>query len=73
MPKISSKNQVTLPVDVLKEVGIGPGDTVCILPKGPGAIEIRRVANWIHRFAGTMPPGVYPSGYLDELRDEWER
>jgi bifunctional DNA-binding transcriptional regulator/antitoxin component of YhaV-PrlF toxin-antitoxin module len=73
MAKLSSKNQITLPVDVLREAGLVPGDTVTVRVAGPGRIEIERLTGGIMRFAGTMPPSTYPEGYLDELRDEWER
>src|SRR4051794_496008 len=28
--------------------------------------------NWVDRFAGAFT-GLYPPGYLEDLRDEWER
>ena len=71
MSKISRKHQVTLPVSVLREAGIGPGDEVVLRVVGRGRIEIERASDIAERFAGALPTGTYPPRYLDTLRDEW--
>jgi bifunctional DNA-binding transcriptional regulator/antitoxin component of YhaV-PrlF toxin-antitoxin module len=68
---ISRKNQVTLPVDALREAGLEPGDDVRIQVAGPGRLELVRANELIGEFAGVFDATVYPQGYLDELRREW--
>jgi bifunctional DNA-binding transcriptional regulator/antitoxin component of YhaV-PrlF toxin-antitoxin module len=71
MSKLSSKHQVTIPVRVLREAGLTPGDEVVIRSNGQGRIEIERATDLVRRYAGSLPAGTYPVGYLDELRGEW--
>ncbi len=71
MSKVSRKNQVTLPVRVIKEAGLAAGDEVVIRAAGRGRIEVERADDVIDRYAGSLPAGTYPRGHLDELRGEW--
>ena len=43
MPRISAKNQVTLPVETLERSGLRSGDEVVIESEGPDRIVVRRV------------------------------
>jgi bifunctional DNA-binding transcriptional regulator/antitoxin component of YhaV-PrlF toxin-antitoxin module len=69
MPRISSKNQVTLPVESLKIVGLKPGDEVTIEPEGPDRIVVHRAEPDLDRALGVFE-GLYEPGYLDRLRSE---
>lgn len=72
MPVISSKNQITLPVEALSAVGLRAGDDVVINATADGRIEISTPEAFIERFAGIFDDGVYPQGYLGRLRAEWD-
>ncbi len=74
--RISGKRQVTLPLRVVEELGLAPGDELrveaegnrIVLSREEGLVERRLRA--IETVAGSMA-GVYEPGYLDRLRDEW--
>lgn len=68
--RISAKNQVTLPVDVVREAGLKPGDELRVELVGAGRISLIREDDVIARYAGDMSD-VYTPGFLDKLRDEW--
>jgi AbrB family looped-hinge helix DNA binding protein len=66
MPKISSKNQVTLPVEALAAVGLRAGDQVSIEAVEDDRIVIRRALDVDAAFG--IFSGLYEPGYLDKLR-----
>lgn len=63
---------MTLPVDALVTAGLKPGDSLLVEAKTNGEIVLRREEDPLDKYIGSMT-GMYPPGYLDELRDEWER
>lgn len=72
MPKVSSKNQVTLPVEVMRAAGLRAGDEITVRPVGDGEIVLAARGSRVRRHAG-IATGIYESGELDRLREEWER
>jgi AbrB family looped-hinge helix DNA binding protein len=68
--RVSSKNQVTIPAQALREAGLRPGDVLEVTAIAPGEVALKRADNPYRRFAGALT-GVYPPGYLEQLRDEW--
>ncbi len=67
MPRISSKHQVTLPVETLERAGLSPGDEVTIEAEGPDRIVVSRKPPQPDRGLGVFD-GLYEPGYLDRLR-----
>jgi bifunctional DNA-binding transcriptional regulator/antitoxin component of YhaV-PrlF toxin-antitoxin module len=71
MSIISSKNQITLPADVLRAAGLQPGDDVRVKAVARGRLEVVTAEDLVAEFAGVFDRTVYPKGYLDRLRREW--
>ena len=69
MARISTKNQVTIPVAALEEVGLRAGEQVRIEPVGDGELRIRRSSASFEEAFGALT-GTYPAGYLDQLDSE---
>lgn len=74
--RLSSKRQVTLPLAVVRKLGLVPGDELrvdadddrIVLRLSDSLAERRLRA--LAQVAGSLA-GVYEPGYLDRLRDEW--
>jgi bifunctional DNA-binding transcriptional regulator/antitoxin component of YhaV-PrlF toxin-antitoxin module len=67
MPRISSKHQITLPVESLDRAGLKPGDDVAIEAEGPDRIIVRRAATNPADALGIFD-GLYGPDYLERLR-----
>ncbi len=67
MPRISSKHQVTLPVETLENAGLKAGDEVVIEADGPDRIVVQRVAPSPAQAFGVFD-GLYEPDYLERLR-----
>jgi AbrB family looped-hinge helix DNA binding protein len=71
MARISTKNQITIPVAALDEVGLHAGEQVTVEPAGDGELRIRRTTTTFEDAFG-MLTGTYPVGYLAQLDAEDE-
>ena len=69
--RLSTKNQATIPVKALREAGIQPGDELRVTATGPGKLMLELEEDPIEAYLGALH-GVYPPGFLEELRAEWE-
>ncbi len=72
MGRISSKNQITIPVAALEEVGLHAGEQVTIEPVSEGELRIRRSAVSFEDAFGALT-GTYLPGYLPQLDAEDEQ
>ena len=67
MPRISSKNQVTLPAELLRRTGLTAGDQVAIEAEGSDRIVVRRRTEDFEEAIGVFD-GLYEANYLGKLR-----
>jgi bifunctional DNA-binding transcriptional regulator/antitoxin component of YhaV-PrlF toxin-antitoxin module len=67
MPRISSKHQITIPVDSLSTAGLKAGDEVTIEADGPDTIIVRRAGRNPEDALGVFD-GLFEPGYLERLR-----
>jgi len=72
MSNVSSKHQVTLPVEAMRQPGLRPGDEATVRLVGDGEVMVAARGSRVRRHPG-IATGIYPGGELDQLRDEWER
>jgi bifunctional DNA-binding transcriptional regulator/antitoxin component of YhaV-PrlF toxin-antitoxin module len=68
---ISSKNQITIPVEALRAAELAPGDQLIARADGRGRVILERRQEVLERLAGSMP-GIWQPGDLDRLRAEWD-
>lgn len=69
MARISSKHQVTIPVESLEAAGLRAGDEVLIEAEGTDRIVVHRAAPDLASALGVFD-GLYEPGYLEKLRSE---
>jgi AbrB family looped-hinge helix DNA binding protein len=75
---ISSKNQITLPAHLLRELGIGPGDRLAVTIDGNRLILRPRPKDWVKHLGGSLKGlwGITPEetdAYVRNLRAESDR
>lgn len=70
--RISAKHQVTIPVDVLRQTGLGVGDSVRFETEAGGVVRLVKVDDPLEALIGTMP-GLSAAFDLDAERDAWAR
>jgi len=75
---ISSKNQITLPVQLLRQMGVGPGDRLAVALEGGRLVLRARPKDWVEHYAGSLR-GLWGNSveeidaHVRELRDTSHR
>jgi len=70
--RLSAKNQITLPVEIIRKAGFKVGDTINCTVNKEGRIELSPAENPIMRLVG-IATGIYDDFDLQAERDSWER
>ena len=68
--KLSSKNQIVIPLEARRALGLKPGDKLIIVPRGETLIIMRKPKNYAKAILG-MGKGMYPPDYLARERESW--
>ncbi|PYT26159.1 MAG: AbrB family transcriptional regulator [Acidobacteria bacterium] len=68
--KLSSKNQIVIPLEARKALGLKPGDKLLIVPRGETLIIMRKPKNYAKAIIG-MAKDMYSPDYLERERESW--
>lgn len=69
--RISSKHQITIPVDTLRAAGLQVGERVSATCDGAGRVVLQREREVLSEYIGALT-GLYRPDELNVLRAEWE-
>jgi bifunctional DNA-binding transcriptional regulator/antitoxin component of YhaV-PrlF toxin-antitoxin module len=70
--RISSKNQITIPVAALRSAGFHAGDVVRVEATGAGQVTLTRLDELVDRYSGALRTGGRLRDQAAALREEWE-
>lgn len=65
---VTSKGQVTIPVEVRTKLGLRPGSRLAFVPTGSGGFEIHPEAASVKDLKGSVPRPAVPVS-IDEMND----
>jgi len=69
---LSSKNQVVIPQEARKKLGVGPGARLLVLVKDDRIVFMPEPRHFVKRFSGRHK-GLWGKGYLERERRAWRR
>ena len=83
--KVTSKGQITIPIEIRNALSVAPGDRVSFLLEN-GIVRVEREQSWVERTAGmfkgrgpSVPPtakefrDMYEQGVADEVMESMNR
>ena len=68
---LSSKNQIVIPREARKALGLKPGDKVLVLVRSGGILLLRKPKSY-HAAIRGLARGPYPKTYLQKERQSWD-
>lgn len=77
MAKISSKHQITLPIEAVRRLGLEPGDRLAVRVEDDRIVLRPQPRDWVEYYRGRLK-GVYGSTteeideYIRKERESWE-
>jgi AbrB family looped-hinge helix DNA binding protein len=71
MTRVSTKHQVTIPVEALRDAGLKPGDTVKVEARGAGQVILTRLDELLDRYSGCLDSKGDLRRRVEGLREEW--
>ena len=68
---LSSKNQIVIPLEARKALGLKPGDKLLCTVLGERVIVIKKPKSFAAALRG-LGRGLYPPNYLGKERKSWD-
>jgi AbrB family looped-hinge helix DNA binding protein len=68
---LSSKNQIVIPREARKALGLKPGDKLLVVLQGDNIIVLQKPKSYRKAITG-IGRGLYPPDYLKKERESWE-
>ena len=68
---LSSKNQIVIPREARKALGLKPGDKILVVIRGDTVLVLEKPKSH-HAAIRGLAGRTYPRGYLRKERDSWD-
>jgi len=68
---LSAKNQIVIPLEARKALGLKPGDKVLAIVRSRTILLLRKPKSY-RAAIREIARGAYPNGYLKKERQSWE-